>query len=152
MGSNDKNFSLTFPLGMGGGSSLSSGSSTSASSLSVSSGSFQLSSTAGSLHHLFLAWSSRFLSRSLLKDYSAADHVDRFLSSVPSGPLDTSRSSFSSRCSSYTLSSSGSAPLQLSDSSRLGSSTSSFRSRQVRSRSPRSVRGPDLNEVEGQHR
>ena len=132
-------------------SSLSSGSSTSASSLSVSSCSFQ-SSTAGSLHHLFLAWSSRFLSRSLLKDYSAADHVDRFLSSVPSGPLDTSRSSFSSRCSSYTLSSSGSAPLQLSDSSRLGSSTPSFRSRQVRSRSPRSVRGPDLNEVEGQHR
>ena len=71
---------------LGGGHSQTSGSSSSASSLSVSSCSFLLSSTVGSLHQLFLAWSSRALSRSLIKDYACADFVDKFLTSVPSGP------------------------------------------------------------------
>ena len=68
--------------------------------------------------------------------------MDKFLTSVPSGPCDTSRTSFGTRCCCFALSSSGCTPLKLSVPSYLGSPNSSLVLLRVRSSSPRRVKMP----------
>ena len=68
--------------------------------------------------------------------------MDKFLTSVPSGPFDTSRSSFGTRCCCFASSSSGCTPLKLPVPSYLDALSSSWVSLRVRSRSPRRVKRP----------
>ena len=121
---------------------LTSGPSSSSSPSLVSSSSFSLSSSTGALHPLFLAWFSRSLSRSLLRDYADSSAVDQFLSCAPDGPLSVLRPSFGTRCQAYSLSSSGCSQLQLMAPSSFGSGTPSLASTRARSRSCRSLKKP----------
>ena len=77
---------------------LTSGPSSSCSPSPASSSSFSLSRSTGALHPLFLAWSSRSLSRTLHRDYADSSAVDQFLSCTPDGPLSVLRPSFGTRC------------------------------------------------------
>ena len=124
------------------GESLTSGPSPSSSLLPVTSRSFSLSCTPGSLRLLFLAWSSRSLARTLLRDYADSAFVDKYLSSVPDGPLCVGRSALDSRCQAFSLSSAGCSCLPLAVPSSLCSRASPIRSRLARSRSIRRKKGP----------
>ena len=119
------------------GESLTSGPSPSSSLLPVSSRSFSLACTSGSLHQFFLAWSSLSL-----RDYADSAFVVKFLASVPDGPLSVGRSALDSRCQAFSLSVAGCSCLPLTVPSALCSRTSPIRSPPARSRSIRRKKEP----------
>ena len=108
----------------------------------LSSCSFSLSVSTGALHPLFMAWYSRSLSRSLLRERADSSFIDKYLSTLPDCPLAVGRSAFGSCSCIFSLSSSGCSQLQLAVPPCVSARSSSFRSNRARSRSSRRTKGP----------
>ena len=98
-----------------------------------------LASGIGSLRYVYEAWKTGNLSRAALRDISSTESCNTYFSTLPSYSLVTSPRSQLASLWKVTLVSS-SAPV--SDVSTGSSSTSSFRLRHARSRSPSSMKAP----------
>ena len=98
-----------------------------------------LASGIGSLRYVYEAWKAGNLTRATLRDIASTDSCNTFFSTPPSYSLVTSPRSQLASLWKVTLVSSSAPVLNVSTGS---SSTSSFRLRHARSRSPRSIKAP----------
>ena len=98
-----------------------------------------LASGIGSLRYVYEAWKAGNLTRATLRDIASTDSCNTYFSTPPSYSLVTSPRSQLASLWKVTLVSSSAPVLNVSTGS---SSTSSFRFRQARSRSPSSLKAP----------